>query len=218
MTFLIYYVRKFLNNSKQKKERRTTMLFNRLVVVVMLALAVFTPTAAIAGDGLVDGNVRLALHGTDGSGPVSLSGWVIAPNISQDSSKWFVAVGPQFNGKNWWLDLNAGALVINKKVVFVPEVRGSCTWEKYSFFSHLQWIDPGKSSQGGYFFLQGNRLIIKGIRLGIETENTWKHGGRSLAIGPQVVFVLGKHAAITASYQFVNQGKRHVWLRVAFSF
>ncbi|KKU75839.1 MAG: hypothetical protein UY01_C0003G0022 [Candidatus Nomurabacteria bacterium GW2011_GWB1_47_6] len=204
-------------------------MFNRLVVVVILALAVLISTTAIAEDSL-DGNVKILVHGVNGSGPVVLSGWLIGVNLAQDPSKWFVAIGLQFNGENGWLGVHAGMLIADKQVIFVPEIRGAYNGEKYSFFTNIQWIDPGNSTQGAYLFLQGNRAIVKGIRLGLEAENTWKHEVevrilatgpqwvRTSAAGPQLVFNFGEKMTCVASYQFVNEGKPHVWVRMAFSF
>ncbi|KKU89811.1 MAG: hypothetical protein UY20_C0005G0025 [Candidatus Yanofskybacteria bacterium GW2011_GWA1_48_10] len=69
-------------------------MFNRLVVVVILALAVLISTTAIAEDSL-DGNVKILVHGVNGSGPVVLSGWLIGVNLAQDPSKWFRAGNPR---------------------------------------------------------------------------------------------------------------------------
>ena len=228
LTFLIYYVRKFLNN--QTRERGYTM--KKIVVVATVVLAALAALSAPVSaeeeardSSSVDSNTRLLFHGTNGDGPVSLSGWIIGANLSQDPSKWFAAVGPHLSGKNWWLDLNAGALFVDKKVIFVPEARGSYDGEKYDFFANLQWIDPtgnavdlnGNFVEGTYLFIQGNRVIVSGVQFGLETENTWKHGTRALSVGPQLIFSLGKMTC-TFSYQFVNKGKRHMWVRAAFSF
>jgi len=191
------------------------------MTVAMLVIAVLTSSATAeekAKDSSIGGNIRLLLHGTNGDGPIVLSGWLIGANLTQDPNKWFVAVGPQLNGKNWWADFNAGALITKTSIAFVPEIRAAYTGEKYSFFTNLQWIDPGHSTQGGYLFLQANRIVVKDIRLGLETENTWKqHGTKALSVGPQLVFSFGK-VTYTVSYQFASQGKRHLWIRTALSF
>ncbi|HEY4513386.1 MAG TPA: hypothetical protein VJH06_02635 [Candidatus Paceibacterota bacterium] len=186
-------------------------MFNRLVVVVVfLTLAV----SAIASDI----NTKLLIHGTSGDGPVTLNGWLIGTNLGSGPHKWLLSAGPRFNGEKGWLEFNAGALIVSNTIVFVPEFRGSYTAKPYSFFTNLEWINPGNSTQGVYLFLQGSRAVGRRIRIGLETEDTWKHGATVLTVGPQIVFVLGRKASIVSSYQFTNGKEDHAWARLVFSF
>ena len=182
---------------------------SRLIVVVMILTLAST---AIAED--ID--TKLLIHAS-GDGTVTLNGWLVGTNPGREHEKWFLSAGPRFNGKGWWLEFNAGALIANDTIVFVPELRGSYTAKPYSFFANLEWLGPGTATQGVYLFLQVNRTVGK-IKLGLEAEDVWKHGSTVLAAGPQITVVLRKHTSVVSSYQFTNGKEDQIWTRLVFSY
>lgn len=194
-----------------------------LAVLVTLGIGSLFAEAASAQ---TSGNVRLLLHGTSQTDSTfGVSGWVIAPNVTNAPDKWLAVIGPRYNGSGWWLEVMGGTVVQQGKSTPLIDVRANLgKVGPFTAWTNVEWIDFTKGSGSAaylYFEIDLPQIdvpLIGSVLAGLETENLFEFSGNDdVSAGIHLKTPLGKMVVVTA-YQLHFAGENQLWTRVVIDF
>lgn len=187
-------------------------------VVVLLSLVITAPSFA-----QTNSNIRLLLHGKKqvGKAGFGISGWVVAPNITNAPDKWVSVIGPRYDGNGWWLESMAGTVVQQGTSTPLFDFRTSLSkFSPFTAWSNIQWIDFTKGTNSSFYgYLQLDYTLSGGIALvGLETENVlFREGKDMLSVGPHII-VPFNYMVIAMVYQFHKDEDNQFWTRMVVNF
>ncbi|MBI5369853.1 hypothetical protein HZA85_01515 [Candidatus Uhrbacteria bacterium] len=148
---------------------------------------------------------------------LGVSGWVVAPSITDASDKWLMIAGPRYSAKGWNLELMGGAIVKSGKTIPLVDARLELTPKRFGVplytWANLQWIATGDAGTS-YSYVQADYVLSKEVALvGAETENVINTDAADLSAGPHIVVPMGR-VALVGAYQFHTKGDRQFWARL----
>jgi len=163
-------------------------------------------------------HVRLILHGTRApveGGAVGLSGWVIAPDIGNDPTKWVTLAGLRVVNDVLSLEFHGGLLKAGDGTAHLLDVRFGAAPKnsRLSHWSNVQLImDPSGEGGGGLYFYHQYDLSIWLVAIGLENENLFTREAAGIATGPHLVIPLGS-LTIVMALQFDMAHAEYFWTR-----
>ncbi|MFH2097350.1 MAG: hypothetical protein ABII24_02305 [bacterium] len=194
---------------------------NSTKVLLLVVIGIMVASIVTAGEIT---NTKLLLHATQPVTEESIwqtASWVIVPNFTSPSKAVIVA-GPRYQAKDWWVETNVGALIVEpgqvgqRERLTIFDLRASFdALDPIHFGVNMQQIP---SKEYWYTYLEVNYRLPFCL-VGIETENDHPLGQDNLSIGPRMVLPLAKgNMVLVGSYQFHDRGEDQVWFRTVINF
>ena len=193
-------------------------------LVMMLVIAIAIPANTASAD---SNHIRFFAHGVSDPvrdfsfGTESISGWLVASDITTNPNQWTGLVGIRHDMDHWWIELNGGGTFEDQNFTPVLDLRANFEpFNRLVLWSNLQWInfDQGHSDA---FYAYGEAdywLLKRVVSIGVESENVLSDGSRDdLSAGIHLSTTLGKMTLVFA-HQDHRGGEYHNWIRSVFNF